>query len=417
MKCRLYPNKTVAKNIDDAIYAIQCFYNCTVWEIYNNHACTNEKDEISKGNKTGNTVHFVDFKQIGSVSWKKKMISEHPAIACGVSSAITCKSGVIADMKKSFGKNPIEKQKPTYYCKQKPRTSYSYQDTFSKLKETSNYNVIEISLAKVGTAKIRGWNKEIRFNADGSCNFIEFARKNPKNQVTVTVSKDNCGNYWICFKLQNIYKSMSIANKNMVGVDVGIKDIAILSDGTKFENKKYKKAAKDYKKAINRRLSRRQGWANEDFRKKHKADPTIKPSKRYERVKLSNAKLERKIARRRNWYNHQISHRIVESHEYIAVETLNVSGMFRNKHIANALSDAAMGSILVMINYKALWYGRTIKAINQWTPSSKRCNSCGYIRPKMLLTTREWDCPVCHIHHDRDINAAKNIKYFAFQQT
>lgn len=413
MKCRLYPNKDAAKRIDDAIYAMQSFYNCTVWEIYNNFACTNEREKKEKDG----TVHFVDFKKIGSVEWKKKMITEHPAIACGVSSAITCKSGIIADMRKSFGKTPIEFQNPSYYCKKKPRNSYSYQEKFSKIHSTSNHNVLEISLAKVGSVKIRGWNREIRFDENGSQDFILFAEANPKSQVTVTVSKDNCGDYWICFKLQNIYKPMRFCNGKTIGVDVGIKDIAILSDGTKYKNRKFKKEQAKRGKALHRRLCRRQGWANKQFREKFKHDPSIRPSKRYEKLKLANAKLERKIARKRNLYNHRVSRSIVENNEYIAVETLNISGMFRNKHLSNALSDAAMGSILSMIGYKSSWHGRTVKSIDRWTPSSKRCSICGYILPKMPLSIREWDCPICQSHHDRDINASKNIKYFAFEQS
>ena len=132
MKCRIYPNKETAQKIDDAIHAIYCFYNCTVWEIYNNYACTTEK--FKSGSDT-EKVHFVDFKMIGSVEWKKKMAAEHPQIQNAISSAITCKTGIIADMKRSFGKKPIEFQEPPYYSKRKPRNSYSYQETFGKVKQ------------------------------------------------------------------------------------------------------------------------------------------------------------------------------------------------------------------------------------------------------------------------------------------
>lgn len=410
MKCRLYPNKRVAQEIDKAIYAIQSFYNCTVWEIYNNHACTIEKKSAKNDEEV---VHFVDFKQIGSVDWKKKMMAEHPAIENAVSSAITCKSGVIADMKKSFGKKPIEFQKPPFYSKKKPRNSYSYQDAFSKVSASNNHNMFYFSLAKIGTVKIRGWNEQLRFDQRQEQNFLEYAKENSKKQVTVTVSKDNCGDYWICFNLQNVYKPMICSYDGSVGIDVGVKDIAIMSDGTKFLNKKYKKQQVKHSRAIHRRMSRRQGWANEEFRKAHKLDPIIQPSKRYERIVLSNAKLERKIARQRNYYNHNITAKIVYQNNLIAVETLNVSGMFRNRHLANALSDAAMGAVLSMLHYKSNWYNRDLRAIDQWTPSSKRCSCCGYILPKLSLSVRDWICPNCEVHHDRDINASKNILYYA----
>ena len=89
--------------------------------------------------------------------------------------------------------------------------------------------------------------------------------------------------------------------------------------------------------------------------------------------------------------------------------------MYRNRRLANALSDAAMGEILQMLKYKADWYGRILVPIDQWSPSSKRCSKCGYIRPKLTLDIREWTCPECGSYLDRDINAAQNILYYAEQ--
>ena len=415
MKCRLYPNKEAARKIDDAIYAIQSFYNCTIWEIYNNFACTNAKHKINKETQieTEEIIHFVDFKKIGSVEWKKKMITEHPVIANGVSSAITCKSGIIADMKKAFGKCFIEGMKPPYYGKVKPRRSYSYQETFNKVIKSENNNVFYFNLAKIGNVKVRGWNQRVRFGLNHDLDFVSYAMSNPKKQVTVTVSKDNCGDYWICFKLQNVYKPMTVQQDHEVGVDVGVKDIAICSDGKKYENKQFKKVEKKHVRAINRRMSRRQGWENEEFRAAYKLDPNLKPSKLYEEMVLSNAKLQRKIARKREYYNHHITTEIVANHSYIAVETLNVSGMYRNRHLANALSNAAMGTVLSMLHYKSDWYDREIHAIGRWTPSSKRCSCCGYILPKLPLSVREWTCPRCKVHHDRDYNASENIRYYS----
>ena len=269
------------------------------------------------------------------------------------------------------------------------------------------------SLAKIGVVKVRGWNNRLRFGENQELDFLQYALSNTKNQVTVTVSKDNCGDYWICFKLSNVYRPMLQQRNNTVGVDVGIKDISITSDGIKYKNPKFKKAQSKHSRAIHRRMSRRRGWANEDFRKDHKSDKTLCPSKRYEKTVLSNAKLERKIARRRSNYNHNITKDILSNNGMIAVETLNVSGMFRNRHLANALSDAAMGTVLAMLSYKAVWYGRVIKPIDQWTPSSKRCSCCGNILPKLGLSVREWTCPKCGTYHDRDVNAARNIMYYA----
>lgn len=167
-------------------------------------------------------------------------------------------------------------------------------------------------------------------------------------------------------------------------------------------------------KFLGRRLSRRWGWANEKFRAAYKQDHTIATSKTYERTQQKISKLHKEIARKREQYNNEITRKITDTYSEIGVETLNVSGMFKNKHLSNALSDAAMYQVLNMLDYKSRWFGGTVQAINQWTPSSKRCSNCGYVLPKLSLSTREWTCPQCGEYHDRDVNAAKNIEYYAF---
>lgn len=160
-------------------------------------------------------------------------------------------------------------------------------------------------------------------------------------------------------------------------------------------------------------MARRYGPANEKFRKDLKENKKLKSSKRYEQARLSYAKLERKISQKRDYLYHNFTTQIVEENRFIGVETLNISGMFRNRHLAYSLSEAAMGIILSMIDYKSGWYNRECKAIGRWTSSSKRCNSCGYIYKNLTLKEREWRCPICGEVHDRDINAAKNIYDYA----
>ena len=160
-------------------------------------------------------------------------------------------------------------------------------------------------------------------------------------------------------------------------------------------------------------MSRRQGSSNEEFRDGYKQNKDMIVSKTYQRTQLKLSKLHRKIARKRENYNHNITTKIINTYSFIGIETLNVTGMFRNRHLSNALSDAAMGEILSMLKYKAEWYDRIIQPISQWSPSSKRCSCCGYIRPKLGLHIREWQCPKCGTIHDRDVNAAINILYYA----
>lgn len=418
MKCRLYPNKEVAEKIDKAILGVKVFYNCTIWDIFNNFACTKEKVKKNKDTVIENeTVHFLDLKELRSTERKKRLIAEHPIIGEAPDSAISSSVyGITVDIAKSIGKNPIEFQKPKFYNAKHPRRSYTYRDTFSKLSMEENNNVLYMNLQKIGLVKIRGWNKSIRFDKEGKIDFTEYVQQNKQERAGFTISKDNCGDYWMSIKLKNVFKPISLKEGNSTGIDVGIKDVMILSDGTKFENMKFKKNEKKHIRALNRRLSRRDGWANIKFRtkyKENKQDKSIVPSKRYERTKIKLSKLHRRIEWKRRTYNNIITAKIISDYDFIGVETLNIKGMFRNKHLSNALSDAAMGEILSMLKYKAEWNGRTIQPIEMFTPSSKRCNNCGYILPKLTLSTRSWTCPQCGKHHDRDVNAANNILYYA----
>lgn len=416
MKCRLYVNKTQKELIDKALAGIRVFYNCTLWEMFNTHECTTEKQKKTKGGEqTTEVVHFPNLKKAQTADWKNRLAKEHPIIESVPSGAILGNNGCVhADMAKSLGKLPIEYQKPIFYSARHPRTSYTYQETCGKIEASDNQNVLYITLNKIGRCKIRGWNRQIRFDEAGTVNFAEYCKTDKKKLLTITVSVDNCGDHWICFKLLNVYKPMKKGNGQAVGVDVGIKDIAILSDGTKYENKKFKRLVKRKKRLLNRKMSRRQGWANEEFREAHKKNPELEVSKGYEKAKLAHAKLERKTMRQRSYRNHKITREIVEQHDAVAVESLNIKGMFRNKHLAYALSDAAMGEILSELKYKANWHGREIREIGRWTPSSKRCSNCGAIKKDLKLSDREWTCRACRKHHDRDINAAINILYYAY---
>lgn len=268
--------------------------------------------------------------------------------------------------------------------------------------------------------KIRGWNQKIRFDEKYSKDFIDFVKESSgKTQFGLTISKNNIGEYFICFKLNNVYKFIkeSDFNKEELGIDVGLKDIAICSSGDKYENKHFAKKEKRHKKILNRQCSRRWGWSNEEFRKAHKDNSEITPSKRYEKAMLSMKKLDNKIARKRDLYNHETTLKIVSSATSLAVESLNVKGMMANHRLAYALSDAAMYDVLNKLSYKSLWYDRTITAIGQFDPSSQRCSNCGYQNPLVKkLSIREWVCPCCGSHHDRDINAAKNILWYAKQK-
>lgn len=422
MKCRIYPNTAQQEDIDRILHGIRVAYNVTMYEMITNFKNTKE----AKDKKENKTIHFPQFSSMVKKDWLDYLRSNYTAVkevpAGCLSSSVY---GIFAcDAKKaweSMGKKPVEFYKPFFYSAKKARTSYSYQETFSKFSFSEyNKNVLYINLNKLGKVKIRGWNQKIRFDEKHSKDFVDFVKESSgKTQFGLTISKNNIGEYFICFKLNNVYKFIkeSDFNKEELGIDVGLKDIAICSNGDKYENKHFAKKEKRHKKILNRQCSRRWGWSNEEFRKTYKDNPEIMPSKRYEKAMLSMKKLDNKIARKRDLYNHETTLKIVSSATSLAVESLNVKGMMANHRLAYALSDAAMYDVLNKLSYKSLWYDRTITAIGQFDPSSQRCNNCGYQNPLVKkLSIREWTCPCCGSHHDRDINAAKNILWYAKQK-
>lgn len=177
-----------------------------------------------------------------------------------------------------------------------------------------------------------------------------------------------------------------------VGVDLGVKDVAITSDGYKFANPRWIHKSEKKLKRLNRELARRQ-----------------RASKRRERTRLRLARQHNRIANQRKDWLHKITTYLIRSYDVIALEDLNVRGMVKNHNLAKAITNVAFGEFNRQIEYKAQMYGKQIYRANRFFSSSKTCSVCGCIQDKMPLHNREWTCPECGAHHDRDINAATNL--------
>ena len=209
---------------------------------------------------------------------------------------------------------------------------------------------------------------------------------------TITVKLDPRGRWHVSLLVDNTnIKPLPLLTKS-VGLDVGITSLLTTSDGDKIANPKHFKRHLGSLKRVQKSLSRKKKGS----RNRHKA-----------RIKVARA--HGKIADSRKDFLHKLTTQLVRENQTIVVEDLSVKNMVKNHKLALAISDAAWGELIRQLDYKCKWYGRTLVKIDRWFPSSKRCGNCGHIVDKLPLDIREWDCPKCRTHHDRDINAARNI--------
>ncbi|MDY2810078.1 MAG: transposase, partial [Candidatus Faecousia sp.] len=280
MKCRLYPTKAQKQSIDDALHGLAVFHNCLVYDMWHNGKNVTEKPKkVKDGTESDEKVHFPNIRAALTKEYKDQLLKEHPIIEKCPQAAITTNVGLKADLQKEFGRLPIECQKPKYYNDLHPRLSYTYQESISKIQPGENVKAFWINLSKLGPVKVRGWNQKLRFGVeDAELDFLTWAKQaDPKTKLTVTVSRDKVGDYFIVFKIKTCRKPFAPCPppEAAVGVDVGIKDLAICSDGTKFANPKFKKKQKRLQRLVNRKMARRWGPANEEFRdvqKKNRAE-------------------------------------------------------------------------------------------------------------------------------------------------
>jgi putative transposase len=218
---------------------------------------------------------------------------------------------------------------------------------------------------------------------------------------TVTVSKTPSGKYFVSILTENqseLPKKTPVREKTAVGIDMGVKTMATLSEGTTFENPKYLRSSLRRLRVEQRRLSRR-------LKKGAK-----KQSKSYLKQKMVVAKVHQRIRNQREDYQHQTSTQIIRSFDSICLEDLNIKGMMQNEKLALAIGEVGWSKFKSMLEYKADWYGKNIMDIGRFEPSSKLCSHCGAINKELQLKDRSWTCTCCGTHHDRDLNAAKNIK-------
>ena len=216
--------------------------------------------------------------------------------------------------------------------------------------------------------------------------------------MSVTVSLDAAGRYFATFLCTDVPSKDAPATDRAVGIDLGVKTLATLSDGTKIENPR---GLERYERKLareQRRLSRRKG-----------ARKSEKQSRRYLKQRKRVARIHAKIADARTDALHKVTTMLADENQVLCMEDLNAKGMMKNHHLAKAVTDASFGEFARLLEYKCAERGRSLVKIGRFYPSSKTCSACGHRLDALPLSVRSWDCPACGAHHDRDVNAARNI--------
>lgn len=211
--------------------------------------------------------------------------------------------------------------------------------------------------------------------------------------VNMAIRRTASGKYFVSLCCVDVPHEEYETTASLVGIDLGIKDFAITSNGEKFENPKFLRKSEQRLKMLQRRLSKKQ-----------------KGSKNREKARIQLAKQHERISNQRVDFLQKLSTNLVKNHDLIALESLRVKAMVRNHKLAKSISDASWAEFVRMLSYKCGWNRKVLVQIDTFFPSSQLCSSCGHRNPEVRdLGIREWICPDCGAHHDRDINAANNI--------
>ena len=226
--------------------------------------------------------------------------------------------------------------------------------------------------------------------------------RQPKGIIkSATISRHSSGKYYISLLCKEEVRELPKSN-SAVGIDLGIIDFTILSTGQKFDNNKFTSKMEKKLKREQRKLSRRALLAKQK-------GINLFEARNYQKQKRKVARLHEKVMNQRTDFLNKLSTEIIKNHDIICIEDLNTKGMLRNHKLAKSISDVSWSSFVSKLQYKADWYGRKIIKVDKWFPSSQICSNCGHKDGKKSLEIREWTCPICHTHHDRDINASINI--------
>ncbi len=331
-------------------------FGCTRW-VYNHFLCEHNeqyKNNEKTDNYYQNAAKLVELKKQEEYQWLNEVNAQ--SLLCS-----------LRDLNNGF--TGLFKQKKGY-------------PTFKSRKDKNTFEVPQHFKIENGKIFIPKFLEGIKVKMD---------RKVKGDIKHMTITKSKTGKYYVSILTVQERKELPKTGKS-VGLDLGIKDLVITSDGQKFKNNKY---INKYEKEIK----------HEQRYLSHKT----KGSKRYENQIIKIAKIHEKISNCRKDTLHKISYQIVRDYDIICIEDLNVKGMVKNHKLAKQIEDASWGNFVRMLIYKSDWYGKNVVKVDTFYPSSKTCHICGKKNENLKLSDREWTCKHCGTTHDRDINASINI--------
>ena len=363
IKIRLYPNSTQAKQINKLLGCYRVVYNqCLARKIKSYEENKVNENRITLG-------HFVHH----------ELLKDDNFIWLNEQNTKVLKQAVI-DMLTAY-KNFFERHTGYPKFKSKKDNKQSCRFELGAISKRNVYTDYKLSLANIKNVKFR-CNKK----------YADYLQKHKDNIRQATLSKLPCGEYWLSILVDGDLNRVPKQTKECVGIDLGIKDFVVTSDGEVFENLHFKKNESQRIIRLQKQLSRKQKGSNN-------RDKT--------RIKL--AKAYKKITDKKQYYLHQITNYLIDENQIICMEDLNVKGMLRNHKLAESIQELNFGEFRRMFEYKAKWYSRYLVFVDRFYSSSKTCNECGYVNKTLKLSDRVWTCPDCGKIIERDYNAALNI--------
>ena len=365
VKIRLYPNKEQQKYISSLLGSYRFVYNqCLALkkEKYSEEGLTYGLKEL------GNFFHQ-NLTKNEEYSW----LNEH--------NTKVLKQSVVnlLDSYKRFFINGNGFPK----FKSKHDKQHSCRFPLESISKRNDYLNYKLSLANI---------KNIKFSC--SDKYLNYLTKHKDKIKSATLTKTKSNNYFLSILVDgDLIKSLSKPNNDFIGIDLGIKDFIIGSNGYSYENIKIRRNNEKKLKRLHKILSKKQ----KDGKNKEKA-----------RIKL--AKYNEKLNNIKENYLHHVTNQLLNENQVIVMEDLNVKGMMKNHNLAKSIQELSLYRFKEILIYKSKWYGRDIIEIDRFYPSSKLCNCCGYKNTELKLSNREWKCTSCNTIHNRDLNAAINIE-------